>query len=249
MFKAISRITVDVKYNMVQFFRNKQSIFITFVFPAILLVILGYLLGGRSGPGYLDFLLPGILGMCILFSAVNWTMGAIVRYRASGIFQKMSMTPLSSIEWNLSRILTGAMIVIFSVAAALFVAWLAFGVRPGINAIFLSLVITGSFISVGLGMIMAYLIEDVDSVNAASFTLIIPLMVLSGSLFPIERLPSYLQFLSIISPLTYLNNGLRSSMFGGDAGYAITNLAVIIFLGFVLFCAGAAILMGKEGQA
>ncbi|HTX44431.1 MAG TPA: ABC transporter permease [Methanocella sp.] len=249
MFKAVSRIAVDVKYNMVQFFRNKQAIFITFVFPAILLVILGYLLGARSGVDYLDFLLPGILGVCILFSAVNWTMGAIVRYRATGIFQKMSMTPLSSMESNMSRIITGALIVMLSVTASLLVAWLVFGVRPDINVLFLSLVLAGSFISAGLGMIMAYLIEDVDSVNAASFTLIIPLIVLSGSLFPVERLPSYLQFLSILSPLTYLTNGLRSAMFAGDAGYAITNLAIVIFLGFVLFCAGAAILMGKEGQA
>lgn len=249
MLKAISRVAVDFKYGMVQFARNKQSIFITFVFPVILLIILGYLPGGQSGPIAIDFLLPGILGMSILFSAVSWTMGSIVRYRAAGVFQKMSMTPLSSMEWNLSRVLTGALIVILSVAVALLVSWLVFGVWPAINAISLSLVIAGSFISVGFGMIMAYVIEDVDSVNAASFTLIIPLMVVSGSLFPVERLPLYLQFLSILSPLTYLNNGLRSSMFGGDAGYAITNLAVVLFLGFVLFCAGAAILMGKEGQA
>ena len=71
------------------------------------------------------------------------------------------------------------------------------------------MVIVGSVTFVGLGMILAYLIEDSDSVNAVAYVVIMPLIVLSGSLFPVERLPQLLQFLSALSPLTYLNDGLR----------------------------------------
>jgi len=185
--------------------------------------------------------------MCILFSAVNETMGTIVRYRAAGLLQKLAVSPLSSIEWNLSRVITGTILVILSVTAVLMAAILIFGIKPDLNVISVSLIIAGSFISIGLGMVMAYLIEDVDSVNSAAFTLVIPLMIISGSLFPVERLPYYLQFLSILSPLTYLNNGLRSSMFGGSFEYAATNLFIVIMLGVVLFCICAAILTAKEG--
>ena len=78
------------------------------------------------------------------------------------------------------------------------------------------MVIVGSVTFVGLGMILAYLIEDSDSVNAVAYVVIMPLIVLSGSLFPVERLPQLLQFLSALSPLTYLNDGLRDAMFGGS---------------------------------
>lgn len=246
MANAASRIALDIKYSLIQFSRNRQSILFTFIFPIVLFIILGYLLGGS---GYIDFLFPGILGMCILFTAVNETMGATVKYRSSGLFQKITASPFSSIEWNLSRILAGTIVVLLSVAVAFLVASLVFGERPDINAISLALVLAGAFIFIGLGMIMAYIVVNVDSVNAASITLIIPLMLISGSLFPVERLPDYLRFLSILSPLTYLNEGLRSAMFGGDPGYALTNLAILVFLGFVLFCIDAAILMGRDGQS
>jgi ABC-2 type transport system permease protein len=187
--------------------------------------------------------------MCILFSAVNETMGAIVKYRSPGLFQKITASPLSGIEWNLSRMFTGTAVVLFSVTAAFLVALLVFGVRPNINALSIALILAGTFISICLGMIMAYIVGNMDSVNSASVTLAIPLMLVSGSLFPVERLPDYLRFLSLLSPLTYLNEGLRSAMFGGDVGYAMTNLGILIFLGFVLFCVNAAILMGRDGQA
>lgn len=238
-----SRIALDIRYSLVQFSRSRQSILFTFIFPIILFVVLGYLLGK---PGYVDFLFPGILGMCILFIAVNETMGSIVRYRSTGLYQKIMASPMSGIEWNLSRILTGTIIVILSVTSVYCVAILVFGSHPDINPITISMVLAGAFISTGLGMAMAYIVRDAGSANSASFTLIIPLMLVSGSLFPVERLPDYLRFLSILSPLTYLNQGLRSAMFDGDIAYEVTNLAILVFLAFVLFCIDAAILIGRD---
>lgn len=243
---AASRIALDIKYGLVQFSRNRQSVLFTFVFPIVLFAILGYVLGG---PGYIEFLFPGILGMCILFTAVNQTMGAIVKYRSTGLFQKITASPMSGIEWNLSKMLTGTIIVMLSVAAAFLVASLVFGVRPDMNAVSIALVLAGTFISIGFGMVMALVIDGTDWVNSASITVIIPLMLVSGSLFPVERLPDYLRFVSLLSPLTYLNGGLRSAMFGGDTAYALVNLVILVFLGIVLFCVDAAILMGRDGQS
>ena len=95
-------------------------------------------------------------------------------------------------------------------------------------------------------MILAYLIEDSDSVNAVAYVVIMPLIVLSGSLFPVERLPQLLQFLSALSPLTYLNDGLQNAMFGGSYRDAVFDLAICGFLGFMLFAIGVAVLMSRE---
>ncbi len=361
----ITRMATDIKYSLIQFLRNKQSVFFAIVFPVIFLVVLGYLLGGQAGPqalyyvdgdgsqasrafiaslgsaggielvdgtgtdlagalkdgrisayieipegfgdsfagnasgvslrmyydrsktsslsivsavrqavdafnanlaglkgpvtlssqdvattaiSYIDFLLPGILGMCIMFSALNETIGVIVKYRANGVFNMLSVTPMSTIEWNLARIISGTLIVLLSVAVALCVAWLAFGVVPGINVFSVLLVLTGSVMFVGLGMIVAYLVEDVGSPNAVSLIITLPLMIVSGSLFPTEQLPYLIRFLSVLSPLTPLNNGLRSAMFTGSYGDALVSLLITMGLGFVLFTIGVAVLMGKEGQ-
>ncbi len=245
-------MATDIKYSLVQFLRNRQSVFFSLVFPAIFLVILGYLLGGDvaegSGVSYMGYLLSGILGMCIMFSALNETMGTISKYRANGVFNMLSVTPMSTIEWNLARIISGTLIVLLSVAVALAAAWLAFGVLPAINVFSVLLVIAGAFMFIGLGMIIAYVFEDVRSPNMVALMITLPLMMVSGSLFPVSELPFLVQFFSILSPLTPLNNGLRSAMFAGDFGGAAVSLLISIGLGFILFTIGVAVLMGKDGQ-
>ncbi|BAI60637.1 ABC transporter permease protein [Methanocella paludicola SANAE] len=247
----ISRMATDIKYSLVQFLRSRQSVFFSLVFPAVFLVILGYLLGSDTAEGgvnYMGYLLSGILGMCIMFSALNETMGTISRYRANGVFNMLSVTPMSTIEWNLARIISGTFIVLLSVAVALIAAWLAFGILPAINVFSVLLVIAGAFMFIGMGMIIAYVFDDVRSPNMVSLMITLPLMMVSGSLFPIEQLPFLVQFFSILSPLTPLNDGLRSAMFSGDYGSAAVSLLISIGLGFVLFTIGVAILMGKDGQ-
>lgn len=247
-----TRIATDIKYSLVQFLRSRQSVLFSLVFPAIFLVILGYMLGGDTaetgGVSYMGYLLSGILGMCIMFSALNETMGTISKYRANGVFNMLSVTPMSTIEWNLARIISGTVIVLMSVAVALAAAWLAFGILPAINVFSVLLVIAGAFMFIGMGMIIAYVFDDVRSPNMVSLMITLPLMMVSGSLFPVEQLPFLVRFFSILSPLTPLNNGLRDAMFAGNYGDALVSLLISIGLGFVLFTIGVAVLMGKDGQ-
>ena len=246
MSRVVIRLAVDVRYSLLLFFRSRQAVFFSFVFPALFLLAIGYLLGGPGNEDSIRFLLPGILGMCILFSALNGTVGSIVKYRANGVFGKIATTPLASLELNVSRIITGMAIVMLSAIVSVLVAWLVFGVAPAINAVSLLVVIAGSVTAVSLGMVVAYIVEDPDSVNAIVYVIVIPLILLSGSLFPVERLPGPLRFVSILSPLTYLNDGLRNAMFGSRYGDALVDTALSCFLCFMLFCIGVAVLMGKE---
>jgi ABC-2 type transport system permease protein len=248
------RIATDIKYSLVQFARNRQSVFFTLAFPALFLVVLGYLLGGDEAPSgvpgvsYIGYLLSGTLGICIMFSALNETIGTITKYRANGVFNMLSVTPMSAIEWNLARILSGTLIVLLSIIVALAAARVAFGVLPAINVLSVLLVVTGSFMFLGLGMIIAYVLEDIRSPNMVSLMITLPLMMVSGSLFPVSELPFLVQFFSILSPLTPITSGLRDAMFAGDSCGAIVNLLVSIALGFIIFTVGVAVLMGKEGQ-
>lgn len=248
----MTRMATDIKYSLVQFLRSRQSVFFSLVFPTIFLVILGYLLGGdtanNSGVSYMGYLLSGILGMCIMFSALNETMGTISKYRANGVFNMLAITPMSTIEWNLARIISGTLIVLMSVAVALGAAWLAFGVLPDINILSVLLIIAGSFMFIGLGMIIAYVLEDVRSPNMVSLMITLPMMMVSGSLFPVDELPFLAQFFTVLSPLTPLNSGLRSAMFAGNYGDAVVSLLISIGMAFILFTIGVAVLMGKDGQ-
>jgi ABC-2 type transport system permease protein len=246
---VLRRLATDIRFSLLIYARSPQSMFFSFVFPVLFLVAVWFLLRDQSAPASQDqvaYLLPGIIGTCILFSAINSTVGSIVKYRVSGTFRKLATTPLSSYELNASRVISGMVVVLLSTAVSLLVSWLEFGVSPDINAVSILVVVAGSVTFVGLGMIMAYLIEDTDMVNTITYVVILPLIMLSGSLFPVERLPGPLQFLSALSPLTYLNDGLRGAMFGGSLRDAIFDLGICAFLGFMLFVIGIATLMSKE---
>ena len=198
-----------------------------------------------SGTSYAEFLLPGILGIAIMGSAVDTTVSFIAKLRSSGIFRKLSITPMKRFEWNVSRVITGTIIALLSVAVSLIVAWLAFGVLPNINMAAILLVLAGSVMFVGLGMIIAYIVKGEGSANAA-LTITLPLIFISGSIIPADQMPWFLKDIATISPLTYLNNGLRSAMITGNIGDAWMNLAIVGALAIVFFGIGVAALKWRD---
>jgi ABC-2 type transport system permease protein len=249
MSPVLRRLATDVRFGLIMYARSRQAMFFSFVFPVLFLAVVWFLLGDPS-PGtsreQIAYLLPGIISTCIVFSAISCTAGSIVKYRASGTFRKLMTTPLSSYELNAARIASGMIVVLLSSVVSLLVAWLEFGIAPDVNVVSVLVVLVGSVTFVGMGMVIAYLIDDTDSVNAITYIVVLPLIILSGSLFPVERLPGLLKFPSVISPLTYLNDGLRDAMFGGSLRDAIFSLGICGFLGFMVFVFGVAILMSRE---
>ena len=199
-----------------------------------------------SNINYIDFLLPGIIGMSIMSSAVNGTVSTTARNRATGVFRKLATTPISRIEWNAAKIITQTIIIMLSVAVSLTVAWLMFHIQPNINLVTILLIIAGAAVFSGLGMILSAFVKDVDAAENAASAITFPLMFVSGSFIPVGNMPWFLQFISDISPLTYLNDGLRSAMITGNTGDAVTNLALVGVLGIVLFGIGVAVLKWKE---
>lgn len=195
---------------------------------------------------YFAFLLPGIIGMSIMSSAVNGTVGTMAHNRATGVFRKLATTPLSRIGWNAGRIISMTIILMISTAIALFAGYLAFGVVPNINPMMVLSIIAGGAVFSGLGMIIASFLKDEETAANAASALTFPLMFVSGSFFPVEHMPWFLQYLAKVSPLTYLNDALRSSMITGNNDVALFSLAIVAAVGVVLFAVGVVVMKWKE---
>ncbi|HEX3014728.1 MAG TPA: ABC transporter permease [Methanobacterium sp.] len=199
-----------------------------------------------SGMNYFDFLLPGILAITIMSAATNMAVGTVARLRSTGVFRKLSTTPLSSKEWIAARITTWTVLVILSLAVAVFLAWLVFDIHPNINLISLLLIVLGTALFAGFGIVVANFVKNEESAMNAVGVITFPLMFVSGTLIPVENMPWFLQYLAKVSPLTYLSEGLRSSMITGNTGDAAINLAIVAVLGIILFGLGAATFSWKE---
>lgn len=198
-----------------------------------------------KGMNYFDFLLPGILAICIM-AAINMAVGGITHLRDIGLFRKLSTTPFTSLQWIGAKIVVWTIIVVLTLILPLILSILAFGTHPSINLITVLLVITGTAMFAGLGIIFANYAKDPESATSAVMAITFPLMFISGTFLPVENMPWFLQYIANVSPLTYLSNGLRSSMITGNTGDALTNLAIVGILGIILFGIGVAVFNWKE---
>ncbi|HTX44510.1 MAG TPA: ABC transporter permease [Methanocella sp.] len=194
----------------------------------------------------LDFALPGIIGMSMMMSAITSTVGVNVKNRARGVFRKLATTPMSRLEWNVAKIITQTVITVLSVAISLACAYVIFGIHANIDVLAVALILTGIMTFVGLGMIFAAILKSEETASSASTMIIFPLMFLSGTFFSIDIMPSFLKVAAQLSPLTYLNYGLRDVMISGNAGDALFNLGVVAAIGVVFFAIGVVLMKWKE---
>lgn len=200
----------------------------------------------QKGLSYIDFFLPGIMGMTIMTTCTLYMQGVQSRFRSTGIFRKLATTPMTRMEWLLSHILWYIVVCFMSIAAIMIVGILAFNVHMTLTIEAIMLIVVGAAMFTGLGMLLSRFAKDEETANAAASAVTFPMMFLSGSFFPLEQMPGYLQEVSKVLPLTYLNNGLRDTMVYANSNSALGNLAVITVIAVVFMVLGAYISKWKE---
>ncbi len=195
---------------------------------------------------YIDFFVPGVIGLTVLASGVFNTVAINTRYRTNGILRKLATTPLTKTEWIASKILSQAVRAFISTALIIIVAILAFNVKVLPDVYSIILIFVGTMAFTGIGMIISRFVRDEDAANAAANAVTFPMFFLAGTFVPIESMPAYLQPIARALPLTYLNNGLRDAMIFGDAASALYNTSIVLVTGIVLFAIGSLVTDWRE---
>jgi len=187
---------------------------------------------------YIDFFLPGVIGLTVMTNCVLYMQGVQSRYFTNGVFRKLSTTPLSRFEWLISRALWHITIIFVSVALMIVVGMALYDVHLTITVMAVLMIIAGSLLFTGLGMMISRFSKDEETANAAASAITFPMMFLAGSFFDLEAMPAYLQTIAKVLPLTYLNNGLRDTMIYGNAESSLFNLAVLVVLAVAFMAIG-----------
>jgi ABC-2 type transport system permease protein len=118
------------------------------------------------------------------------------------------------------------------------VSYAVFSVRLQINAWLFVFIVLEVFAFGGIGMILTRVANEAESATAAANFIMFPMMFLSGSFFPLEMMPGFLQTIARILPLYYVNEGLRASMVIVDNMAALRYCAVIGVFATVVFVVG-----------
>ncbi len=195
---------------------------------------------------FLDFFVPGIIGLTVMTTCVFNVQGTISRFRANGIFRKLATTPMTPFEWLLSRILWHLFISFLTLAVIMGFGMLIFGMNMSVNLAVILMIVAGSAMFSALGMIVARFVKNEETASMAANAITFPMMFLSGTFFELEMMPSYLQQIAAVLPLTYMSQGLRDAMVYDNQAGAYFNLAVVAVIGVIFVI--VAVLITKWGE-
>ena len=186
---------------------------------------------------YIDFLLPGILGMSLMFIGVQGGL-PIIQQRQAHIIKRLGSTPLGRSTLVLGDVALRIIVVFLTAALIILIGRLVFHVHMVGNWLSLwGIVILGSLVFVSLGYLVAAFVKTQESVVPVINIVALPMMILSGTFFKVASMPSFVEPVVKILPLTYLNDALRQIMVAGTPLYSMTT-DVAIMVGWAVVCFG-----------
>lgn len=197
---------------------------------------------------FIEFFIPGIIAMAVMTLSLFGTVDSDTELRQKGIIRKLSTTPISRADWILSNILYHFILAVISTVAMLLVSYAVFDVSLHIDAWLLVFILLDVFAFVGIGMILTRFAREAQSAAAAANAISYPMMFLSGSFFPIELMPGFLQKIAKTLPLFYVNEGLRAAMVFEDSMAALRCSAIIGAFAAVVFILGIIATKWEEDQ-
>jgi ABC-type multidrug transport system permease subunit len=167
----------------------------------------------EQGSRYVDFLVPGLLGMNLMGTGI-WGIGfSIVNARLKKLLKRLIATPMRKSHFLLAQIFSRFVFLLFEVALLVVFAWLVFDVRVrGSLFTFALICFVGGLAFAGLGLLVASRAKTIESVSGLANLVMVPMWIASGVFFSYERFPDSVKPFIRALPLTALNDALRGVM-------------------------------------
>ena len=187
---------------------------------------------------FIEFFVPGIIAMAIMTTCLSNALNMNAELRQKGILRKLATTPITRADWLASSIVYQLILSIVSTVAILLVSYFVFDVRLHIG-FWLPLILVVEVIAfVGFGMLLTPFAKEAESASAVANAFLFPMMFLSGTFFPVEMMPAFLQTFAKLLPLYYVNEALRATMIFVDDAATLRAVGVTAVFAAVVFVAG-----------
>ena len=229
---------------IVRFYRQRSRVVGVIASPLLFWLVIGSGFGtsfrpsGAGGQNYLGYFFPGALIMIVLFTAI-FTMMTVIEDRKEGFLLSVLVAPVSRSVIVLGKVLGGA-----TLATLQGLIFLVFAPFLGIHFTLVSFALTVlviflvAFSLTALGFIIAWPMDSTGGFHAVINLFLIPLWLLSGSMFPLSGASIWIRALMRINPLTYGTDALRMLLYPGQLATNLplgTNLIVLAGFTLVMF--------------
>lgn len=186
---------------------------------------------------YVDWVLPGVLAMNMMFSALFGIGYVIVRYRKNGVLKRLKATPLTALEFLAAQVISRAwlimmIVVLVYVGTDYFIDFTMHGSYVDLFLIFL----LGAISLISLGLLIAARVKSEELAGGLLNLISWPMMFLSGVWFSTEGIHPVLQKVALFFPLTHVLDGARAIMIDGSGlqDIGIQLIALLIMSGLFI---------------
>ncbi len=190
---------------------------------------------------YVDWLIPGVLGMNIMFSSLFGVGYAIVRYRKNGVLKRLKATPLSAFEFLTAHIASRLLLIALLTSLVYLGTDLVVDFRMyGSYLNLLLVLLLGTLSMISLGLVVAARMANEEAANGLLNLMSWPMMLLSGVWFSLEGSPELVRQFAQLLPLTHVIEAARSIMIDGAGLTDISdNLLILLSMSILFLLIGA----------
>jgi ABC-2 type transport system permease protein len=232
------------KRELIRYFRSRARLVGSLGQPLLFLVALGFGLGPvfqKAGQGnYFQFLGPGVICMGILFTGVFAGI-QVIWDRQFGFLKETLVAPISRFEIMFGKTLGGATVA-FIQGCFVLILTIIVGFRIQ-NILMIPLALAAMFLIAlfftALGISIASILEDMQGFQLILNFIVQPVFFLSGALFPLSGVVSFLSIISSFDPLSYGVDAVRGSLTGITHFGLVTDFAVLVIISSVVLAIGS----------
>ena len=184
---------------------------------------------------YVDWVIPGVLGMNIMFGSLFGVGYVLVRYRKNGVLKRLHATPISPFQFLSAQIASRLVSVVTTNSLIFIGSYFALGLKMEGNIFSLLLVaIVGAMSMIPIGLLIACRTDSEEFAGGILNATTWPMMFLSGVWFSLDETPRMMQNLANLLPLTHLVEAGRDIMINGATLFDVADhILIMLVMGFV----------------
>lgn len=192
---------------------------------------------------YIDWAMPGVLGMNIMFGALFGVGYVIVRYRKMGVLKRFQATPVSAFQF-LSAQLVSRLLIITVVSALIFVGCHVFldFLMLGSYVLLIAIALLGGFSMIALGLIVSSRTDSEELAGGLLNVATYPMLLLSEVWFSLDGAPQWMKMVAQTLPLTHMLDAARAVMLEGAGWQEVSMQLLVMAIMSIVFLSIAAVM-------
>lgn len=193
-----------------------------------------------------DYYIPGLIAAFMMTNGVIGLTTVASEFKRTGLTKRLSSTPLTKLEWMVGNVLSQAVLALLLALVMIVLGVAIYHTTVTIDSYTVVSLALGAVLFSGIGMTLAGLVSNPESASGLGNAIAFPMMFLSGTFWPVDIMPKFLQTISQVLPLTYFSDGLRDSMILGNTSAALVNIGITAAFAVAFIALGAKATRWKE---